>query len=256
MLARIFYYPGPLWRLYSSVATLVLVLSVAVWGLLLMFAALLGAPRSFQTWGVRAWNLFALKLYALRVQVEGAENHDPAKPSLVVSNHQSLFDIPAAFKALSGDLRMVAKKELFSIPIFGWAIRSMEFIPVDRGNRNSGQKAADKIGARIRSGLHVWVAPEGTRSPGPEMGAFKKGSFAVAIESKLPIQPLLICNSFEACPKGSLLARPGVELRVRVLPRISSEGYSIEERGELAERVRSVMAAELKSPACGTESRG
>jgi 1-acyl-sn-glycerol-3-phosphate acyltransferase len=243
---RIIRYPGPLWRPYAIFGFVIVALSVLFWGPPIMLLIFLGAPRRLQTWWVRVWCGFVLKMFGVRVEIEGRENHDPSKPSLVVSNHQSLLDIPAAFAAIDGDIRIVAKKELFTIPVFGQAAGLHEFIPIERGNQTSGRDAAKLIGARIRSGLHVWVAPEGTRSTGPELLPFKKGAFAVAIEAGVPVQPIVVMNSYEVVPKGSLLTRPGTIIRVRVLPRVDTSGYTLNDRAALAERVRSLMAEALE----------
>jgi 1-acyl-sn-glycerol-3-phosphate acyltransferase len=238
MYASLFHYPKFLWPLASVLGFVAIMVSVPVWGSLMLLLVALGASRDIQTRMIRAWLMFVTKSFGLRYEIVGAENFNPNQPSLVVSNHQSLFDIPAAFAALPGHLRMVAKKELFALPFFGWCLSRTEFISVDRGNRQSGLEASKKISHRIKSGLHIWVAPEGTRSPDGNLLPFKKGSFSVAIEAQIPVQPILVADSRLACPKGSLLVRPGTVIRVFVLPRVETKGYQPENRGVLAEKVR------------------
>ncbi len=195
---------------------------------------------------VRSWNLFALKAVRFKVRLRGGEGIDEASPMLIVSNHQSLFDIPAAFAALPGEIRMAAKKELFRIPIFGHALKYADFIPVDRKNRKAGKAATDVIQEKIKSGIRVWVAPEGTRSSEPpNMGDFKKGAFAVAIGAQVPVQPLIIYNSYAACPKGTWFVRPGSVIDVEVLPQIPTKGLKLEDCGELAMRVQVEMQKKI-----------
>ena len=241
LLQRLFFYPGPLWRLASLWGQFWVVISVIVWGPYMALRVLLGADRSWQSWAIRSWVRFVSDLFFIRYETVGVENHKANEPSLVVSNHQSLLDIPAAYLSLDGHIRMVGKKELFSIPIFGWVLSRIEIIPIERGNRVSGRDVSNLIREKIKSGLHVWLAPEGTRSVGYDIGTFKKGSFAIAIEASVPVQPIVVENSCEACPKGSLAVRPGVAIRVFVLPRISTRDYSIDSRAELAQFVRSKM---------------
>jgi 1-acyl-sn-glycerol-3-phosphate acyltransferase len=243
----IFHYPGPLWWFASILGFVCVVISVPLWATVILNAVLFGASRKIQTSMVRSWLRFVCFSFQIRFQVSGTENFQSDEPSLVVSNHQSLFDIPAAFFALKGHLRMVAKKELFSIPFFGWCLSKTEFIPVDRGNRKSGQEASENIKTRIKSGLHIWVAPEGTRSVDGQLAPFKKGSFSVAISAQIPIQPILVLDSRLSCPKGSLLVRPGTFIRVMVLPRVNTSGYTIEKRGQLAEDVRAMMSQKMSN---------
>ena len=241
---KIFNYPSPLWRLRSAIGFLIVVSSVFIWGSYTLLRVGLGASQEWLTWSFRSWNLFVLQCVGLKVEVEGAENQDPNVPCLVISNHQSLFDIPASYFSLGGNLRMVAKKELFKIPIFGTALTASGFIPVDRNNRSSGQEATRLIAERIEQGMQVWVAPEGTRSPEGKLQAFKKGSFGVAFDNLVPVQPFVVLDSWRACPKGSLLPRPGTVIHVRILPRITPDEISkLKNRGELAEYTRQRMAA-------------
>lgn len=242
MLHRLIDYPGPLWRPWAALVWLLMALAAMIWGPIIMIGAAFGRSRAKQTGLLRSWLRLLTRLLHLRIEVRGRENHDPAQPCLVVSNHQSHLDIPAAFEALGGDIRMVAKVELFRIPIFGPSMRRTEFIPLERGSRADSKRASQAILERIRSGIHVWVAPEGTRSPDGQLGVFKTGSFALAIQAGVPIQPIAILNSREAMPKSSLLVRPGTTIQVRVLPRIPTAGMDVAARRGLAEQVKQSIA--------------
>jgi 1-acyl-sn-glycerol-3-phosphate acyltransferase len=246
---KLFYYPKPLWPVASVVGFVLVVLSVPIWGSVILVSVAFGASRSLQTRMIQSWLNFVCGSFFLKFEVTGQENLVAGEPALVVSNHQSLFDIPAAFAVIPGHLRMVAKQELFKIPFFGWCLRKTEFISVDRSSRQSGHLASQKISAQIKSGLNIWVAPEGTRSRDGLLGPFKKGSFAVAIEAQIPIQPILVVDSRWACPKGSLLVRPGTKIQVHILPRIPTQGLKTENRGEIAEKVRAMMSEKMFSMA-------
>jgi 1-acyl-sn-glycerol-3-phosphate acyltransferase len=143
-------------------------------------------------------------------------------------------------------LRMVAKKELFAIPIFGWVLSRAHFIPVDRKSRNSGIAASSEMKKKLAKGICVWVAPEGTRSPNGELKSFRKGSFAVAMEAGIPVQPVVIWNSYLSCPKGSLLPRPGTKIVVEILDPIEPSHPSFSDRGTLCDETRSRMENALK----------
>jgi 1-acyl-sn-glycerol-3-phosphate acyltransferase len=244
---KLFDYPGPLWKLASGAGFALIVVSVVVWTLLIFFAVFLfRVSRQTQTTLVRQWLSVVCLSHRIRFQVEGVEHHDPRRPALVVSNHQSLYDIPAVFAALAGDIRMLAKKELFQIPLFGHSLAMVEMIPVQRESQKSSRAARDKVLERIRSGLQVWLAPEGTRSKDGALGPFKRGSFALAIEAGVPVQPIVVLDSRLAAGKGSLMSRPGSLIHVRILPPISTEGMTLDDRARLSELVREKIDEALR----------
>jgi len=143
-------------------------------------------------------------------------------------------------------MRMMGKAELFRIPIFGAALRAVECIPVDRGNRASAAAATTEMKAKIESGLSIWVAPEGTRSVGAELGEFKRGAFATAIKDQVPIQPMVVLDSFKAMPKGSYLPRTGSVIHVCLLPQVETKGLTVEDRKTLADNIREQMMVALR----------
>lgn len=245
--ARLFDYPGPLWKLSSALGFVVIALSVVVWTTFICFGSyVLRVSRSTQTRLVRSWLEVVCRSHGIRFLIEGAELHDPSKPALLVSNHQSLYDIPAVFSAIHGDVRMLAKKELFEIPLFGRSMQVVEMIPIQRESQKSSREASERVRNQIRSGLQVWLAPEGTRSRDGKLGNFKRGSFALAIQAGVPVQPIVVLDSRFAVVKGSLWARPGSLIHVRVLAPISTEGLTIDDRAALSEKVRAVMAEALE----------
>lgn len=248
MISRLVDYPGPLWRLYAAMAIPVVVLWVIFWGPLVILTSLL-RNRELTTWMVRAWNRGVLAIFRIKVRVKIDPSYDPTKPCLLVCNHQSHLDIPVIYFALRGHVRMVAKKELFRIPIFGYSLRSAEFIPIDRGNPEAGRKAAQKISERVRSGLQIWVAPEGTRSDDGKLGPFKSGSFGVAIDARVPIQPLVVKNAYLALQKHEKLVKIGMTIDFEVLPQIKASEQLKENRHHLAEVTRAAILAKLESKA-------
>lgn len=247
MLHKFFDYPGPLWKFYSFWALFVVFLSVPLWGSVVLLRVLFPISLENESWYIASWNLFVLRVLRIKVRVEGREHFDHQKSSLVVSNHQSLFDIPVAFEALApAHLRMVAKKELFDIPIFGQVISKTHFIPVKRSSIKSGVLASAHIKSILDIGIHVWVAPEGTRALNAELLPFKKGSFGVAIEAKIPVQPLLVVNAYQTCPKGAWLPRPGSEIFVKILPPILPGDSHYSDRAELCDYTSQLMREAMK----------
>src|SRR6202012_5180831 len=111
---------------------------------------------------------------------------------LVMSNHQSLYDIPVLFYVIGPNIRMVTKKELFGVPVFGGALSAAGFVKIDRGGREAAIRSLYAARALLASGTHVWSAPGATRGKTGELGSFKKGAFYLAFEAGLPILPVTL----------------------------------------------------------------
>lgn len=201
--------------------------------------------RKMQTLVARGWNSNVFRWVGIDVEVEGRENDKLGVPSLIVSNHQSLLDIPAAYRALGGDIRMVAKKELAWVPFFGWGMWSSEFIFVKRDSPRSRLKAADLISDRLRSGIRIWIAPEGTRSKDGKLAAFRPRSFTMAIDAGAWIQPIVVMNARDFLPKNGWLVKPGGPLRIKILPAVSTQGLKVEEATRLMNQVHDDMKKAL-----------
>ena len=123
-----------------------------------------------------SWAAEIAKNAAYELEVVGRENLGTrGEAFLVMSNHQSLYDVPVIFHVLGGNLRMITKTELFKVPVFGPAMKHAGFISIDRSNRERAMKSLEIAKEKIAGGLNVWIAPEGTRSKTGALLPFKKG---------------------------------------------------------------------------------
>lgn len=163
--------------------------------------------KSFHVVG-RFWSWIILTLYGIRVSVEGIEHLDPSKRYIYVSNHASMFDIPAVLTGIPDEIRIVMKKELTRIPFFGWAMAAGPYIVIDRFHAKDAVKSLDRAAERIRNGASVLLFAEGTRTLDGKLQPFKRGAFALASKSGVPIIPVAINNTFRILPKGSKVVRP------------------------------------------------
>ncbi len=171
-----------------------------------------------------AWAGAILAQAGVAVEVHGRE-HVPARPVVFMSNHASQLDVPVLYQACPGSLRMVAKAELFRIPIWGRAMRDAGFVAVDRSGDRAQAKAAMAEAARIiHGGVSVWIAPEGTRSRDGSIGKLKRGGFRLAIETGTPIVPLYIEGAGRILPPGSRLLARGGKVRVHFGELIEVDG--------------------------------
>jgi len=198
----------------------------------------------------RLWARILLGLCRVRVVVRGAEKIRPPGPYVFLSNHQSQFDIPAAVMAIPVQFRILAKKELFHIPIFGWVLRLSGFVGIERSNREKAFRSLDEAARRIRRGRSLLIYAEGTRSPDGSLLPFKKGGFVLAIQAGVPVIPLTILGSRSVLPKGSLRIRPGT-IGVVVGDPIDPRQYSVEEKEALMQKVRAAMMEALETGPAG-----
>lgn len=184
-----------------------------------------------------------LRVAGIRTEVSGLE-HVPADRSCIfMCNHVSNLDPPVLVPLLPGRSAVLLKKELMRIPILGRAMRMAKFIPVERGSRRDAAKASVNAAAdALRSGLHIIVFPEGTRSLDGRLSTFKKGPFYLAQETQAPIIPIAISGTESMMGKGSVAVTPGLA-RVQILPIIESSSYATRE--ELIKAVRSAIAGAL-----------
>lgn len=184
---------------------------------------------------LRAWakRMFAVVRAHYQVHFETPLVLEPGKRYIIMCNHTSHFDIPMVYAALPGSIRMLAKKELFSIPFFGAAMRRAEFVSIDRGNRDQARADLDQAKQRMAAGIVLWVAPEGTRSQDGRLLPFKQGGFHLAIHTGALIIPVGIRGLHELLPAKKLWLTLGQQVSVRVGASIDASAYSIAERRQL-----------------------
>lgn len=194
---------------------------------------------------LRSWASRVLGHVGANVVVDGLEHLSKSDgPFIVVSNHQSLYDIPVIYASLPLRLRMAAKAELFNVPLWGRALRDSGFVSIDRKNPDRARQALFEAGERMRkSGISLYVAPEGTRSSDGKLGRFKRGAFLLAQVTGLPVLPVAIAGTFSIHQKGERRIARGRQVRVQVLPTLlPSECTTAEEHADLA---RGVIATAL-----------
>ncbi len=169
----------------------------------------------------------------------------PGKSYVFMANHQSNLDIPALFSVLSDyNFRFLAKKELFSIPLFGPAMARIGHVNIDRQNRRKAMEAIQSAVESVDRGMSLLIFPEGTRGPDPStFGEFKTGGMIVALKCRAMVAPLIVTGSARVLPKKALLLRPGT-IRITALPPFDpAEHYTLKSREEFKNDLRSRMLA-------------
>jgi 1-acyl-sn-glycerol-3-phosphate acyltransferase len=151
----------------------------------------------------------------MRMTIIGAEAVPLDRSYIYMSNHQSHIDIPVLYHTIpSPTLRMVAKKELFRIPIWGRAIRDAGMICVDRRDRAAAIASLNQAADQIADGVSIWIAPEGTRSRNGQLNPLKKGGFRLAKGTSTAIVPVALSGTFDVLPAMARRMQYDVSVRV------------------------------------------
>lgn len=197
---------------------------------------------------IRAWARGTCLLAGVSVKVQGLENV-PAGGCVFLFNHTSFFDIFAIYSILP-ELRFGAKVELFKIPFFGYAMRRVGILPIDRSKREKVYRHYEKSRARIEAGEKFVLAPEGTRQEAEVLAPFKAGPFVFAISSKAPVVPLVIRGAAPVWPKKTFFVNMGKwhsEIQLNILSSVSTDGESLETRHHLQQKVYDMMNPYFKT---------
>jgi 1-acyl-sn-glycerol-3-phosphate acyltransferase len=213
-------------------------------------AGIIGIPYSLavgnvdRLYRVSMWIMRAgIRAGGISVEVSGLEHVPVGVRCIFLSNHVSNLDPPVLLPALPGRSSVLLKKELMRIPLLGTAMRLGKFVPVERGSRRDAAQASVAAAvAALKSGLHILIFAEGTRSKDGRLAAFKRGPFYLAMETGAPIVPIAIRGTQTMMRKHSLAITPGVA-QVELLPAINPTGYATRE--ELMRAVRAAITAAL-----------
>ena len=246
--------PGSRIRGYVAVVPLaVYAFGLAAW--MLLIAAI--APATFRRKSrslLHLWGRGGLWFFGIRLEARGLEHLDAPGARIVLFNHQSLLDLFVLGALWPRDAVVIYKQEFHKVPIIGRLMKTLDFIAVDRSDRESAIRSMHAAGVRIRErGDVLLVAPEGTRSRADGLLPFKRGPFHLATETGLPLVPFIMQGVRSLMPAGRLVARPGV-LRVDVLAPISTKAWVDDELDAQMRQVREVFL-EYVPGATGVKTR-
>ncbi|MEA1970566.1 MAG: lysophospholipid acyltransferase family protein, partial [Thermodesulfobacteriota bacterium] len=230
---------------YRPVLIVLITLNTAVAATTAMIAAYFDPRGGGVDYISALWARLNLVLSGVPISVSGDELIDKDQPYIVMSNHQSYYDVFALIGHLPLRLKWIMKMELRKIPIFGFACEKVGHIYIDRGNSERSQKSLKAAGEKIRAGSSVVFFPEGTRSPDGKLQPFKKGGFVMALEAKVPILPVTVVGGRKILPKKSLRILPG-SMKIIIHDPIPVAEYTYETKERLIKRVREVIGKDLE----------
>ena len=234
---------APLWRttFHSTLGNLVVGIATAFFGLLGTILGFVPPRGRWMLMCCRGWSYVVLWASGVRVIQEFEAEIDPKQGYVFLANHQSMYDIPTILVSVPSEVRFLAKRSLFFVPLFGWALYTGGFIPVDRSNRRSAQKTFLVAERTLRSGSSIVLFPEETRSQDGNLLPFKRGGLLLAQRTGCPIVPVGISGTCVVKPKGSFHVKPGT-VTIRYGRPIPPAGKGAAEQALLGDRVRREIA--------------
>lgn len=221
--------------------SLVFVLVVVLGFWVIAASALFRQPRWMRQL-CHVYTHFFFPVFGIKVERRGFEKLHPDRRYLFVANHQSFLDI----MVMMGWLRFpafLAKKEIESWPLFGWAMHQMGCVFVDRTDRRDRAKAPLRVREALRMGNDFCIFPEGTRSVDGKLLPFQSGAFHIASGGGMTLVPVVIHGSGRILNKRGFGMHPGTIVLEILDPIDLSEGST--DHKELARSVESAIAARL-----------
>lgn len=195
--------------------------------------------KTIQNWANRL-----LKLMHVHYKVINPDHVEPApgQTTIVMCNHSSLLDIPLSMCAFPNhSLRMLAKKEMSSWPLIGRGMSAAEFLFIDRKNKRQAIQDLENVKQLMKSGIVMWIAPEGTRTLDGKLAPFKKGAFITAIQSNATIIPIGIRGAFDILPARTFELNIDQTAEIHIGKPIDTTQYTLENKEELIKVVHDAI---------------
>ena len=191
------------------------------------------------------WAKFILFGMGFNVKIKRDQRPDPKKSYMFIANHTSMADIMLMLVTVKNPFVFVGKVELTKIPLFGFFYKRT-CIVVDRNDPKSRQAVFKRAQRRLSQGLSICIFPEGGV---PEehvlLDEFKDGAFRLAINHQIPIVPIAFADNKKRFSFTFLSGSPG-QMRVRLLPFVSTAGFTSKDTKALNQRLRDLILKQLQ----------
>lgn len=191
---------------------------------------------------VKFWASTILKISGTKVIVEGTPpiKIDENDSFIYVANHSSYFDIPILFSAIDDDVRIIYKKQLEKLPVFGQFLRLSHFLAIDRENPREAVKTIKEVAEIIKKGASVFIFPEGTRTKDGNVAKFKRGALKIAEKSGKKIIPISISGSKNIVVDKYFITSQTIHFKYSEAIELKST-YTREESEEMIENLRKTI---------------
>jgi 1-acyl-sn-glycerol-3-phosphate acyltransferase len=249
--------PNPLPRLYRWRTNLIqsplFALITAAFGSLSLLVSIVDKKGNAQHRIARIWARALVWVSGSRLTVTGAENLGKHPVAVYACNHTSYMDIPVIFAVLPFQFRILARKQLWSIPFIGWYLNRSGQMPIDTANPHATLSSLGAGARALRSGMPLFVFPEGGRTSDGELRPFLSGAAYLAIRAQVPLVPLALGGVYELLPIHTHHFYPG-ELTLKIGEPIETVGMTMRQTDELTARLREAIERLCQfAPAAGRE---
>jgi len=218
----------------------VMAVITAICGSLSLLASLVDKKGNVQHRIARLWARGCVWGSGAKLKVIGAENLRKCPVAVYASNHTSYMDTPVIFSALPFQFRILARKELWPIPFIGWYLNRSGQIQIDTGNPRATVASLGAGAKALRSGMSLFVFPEGGRTKDGKLKAFLSGAAYLAIRAQVPLVPMALSGVYELLPIHTRHFFPG-EVTLCVGAPIETAGMTIRQSEELTGRLSSAI---------------
>jgi 1-acyl-sn-glycerol-3-phosphate acyltransferase len=210
---------------------------------LLILWTIITRDANFMYWTFIGALRVTMHIAGIHIRAEGTENI-PAGVCIFASNHASNIDPVALVPHIPRRVALLAKKEVFRVPILSKALHLAKLVPVDRADKEAAAESVDTAIKYLKEGLSFLVYPEGTRSRDGHLMPFKKGTFVMAIRAGVSVVPISLVGTQRLMRKGDWTIHPG-DVVVRFGAAIDAAKYCADQRDDLRKRVQDLVAAGL-----------
>lgn len=243
--------PDPMPRVYRWRSNIVqaplFFLATGFFGSLALLASLWAKTGRTQHRIAQFWARACVRISGSRLIINGAENLRKHEVAVYAANHTSYMDTPVVFSALPFQFRILAKKELWSLPFIGWYLNRSGQIPVDTENSRATLSSLNGGVKALRSGMPLFVFPEGSRTPDGDLQAFLAGAAFLAIRAQVPLVPIALSGVYDLLPIHTRHFYP-CDLVLSAADPIDTKGMTLRQADELTERLRTTIAQMVDHP--------
>jgi 1-acyl-sn-glycerol-3-phosphate acyltransferase len=227
---------GPLFALWTTFC-----------GSLSLLVSLVEKSGRLQHRIAQSWARGSLILSGAHLTVLGAENLRKYPVAVYASNHTSYMDTPVIFSTLPFQFRILAKKELWTIPFIGWHLNRSGQLPIDTVNTHATLSSLGAAARALRAGMPLFVFPEGGRTSTGELQPFLSGAAFLAIRAQVPVVPIALSGVYELLPIHTRHFYP-CPVTLSVGEPIPTQGMTIRQADELTARLRTAIDAMRTQP--------
>lgn len=213
--------------------------ATAFFGSLSLISSLWDKSGRVQHAIAQRWGRAVTWISGAKVTVLNRQNLD-GRVAVYAANHLSYSDTPVLFGILPFQFRIVARHELFKLPFIGWHLTRSGQVPVNVTNPRASISSLGSAVKTLKSGMPVFIFPEGGRAESGHPEDFLNGPAFMAIRAGVPIVPMALIGTHELLPVHTKQFHP-VPVTLAVGEPIETSGYSIRQTEELTERVRETI---------------